>query len=72
MFEKAYGEYLNEVDPYGTLDLGGQSRVALEAITGKPVQARGDKEDDLGKMGISNPIYLGSTLESADDMLADF
>lgn len=72
VFEKAYGQFINEVNPYATLDLGGHSRAALEAITGQPVKARGDMEDDLAQMGISNPIYLGPTLESFDELLADF
>lgn len=70
VFEKAFGQYINDKNPYGQLDLGGSSSFALESITGHAVQASGER--DLSKMGISNPIYLGPPAKDFDELLADF
>jgi hypothetical protein len=70
VFEKAFGQYVNEKDPYGALDLGGSSQFALEAITGRAVKA--DGEWDLSKMGVSGQIYLGPPAKDFDELLSDF
>lgn len=70
VFEKAYGQYLNALNPYGTLALGGSSQLALEAITGRAAKA--DGEWDYGQMGISKPIYLGPPAKDFDELLSDF
>jgi hypothetical protein len=61
VLDKAYGQYLNEKDPYGTLDKGGQSRFALEAITGRPAHFSFDGHG-----------LMSDTGQGFDHLLSDF
>jgi hypothetical protein len=78
VFEKAFGQYMNTVNPYemfkdnpyGQLAWAGTPLLALEALTGRPVGVDGLK--DLSQMGISKPIYLGPPPKDFDQLLSDF
>jgi len=60
VIEKAYGQYLTCVDPYGAITKGGSPRTALEMLTGRPVASDGSLS-----VGLGGP-------ESFDTLLADF
>ncbi|HET7536776.1 MAG TPA: C2 family cysteine protease [Candidatus Didemnitutus sp.] len=60
VIEKAYGQYLTCVDPYGAITKGGSPRTALEMLTGRPVTSDGSLS-----VGLGGP-------ESFDTLLADF
>jgi len=60
VIEKAYGQYLTCMDPYGAITKGGSPRTALEMLTGRPVTSDGSLS-----VGLGGP-------ESFDTLLADF
>jgi hypothetical protein len=59
VIEKAYGQYLTCVEPYGELDRGGSSRRMLEMLTGRPVTS-------------GTSMSIGDSARGFDALLADF